>query len=159
MTYEAVSSEKVFHWAKFLNLKVTHKTKTKQKKFQKHHYVSELNHRWKTRTIKVHVLKQDWLEWPFSELCSANILLWNQYKYSAFNIFSCRILIISYKILIITGRSNEKTNELTIYGILNVTIFYRQELVSLFQVQEKLKTRRSWKLNFSSSCLLQMTVI
>ena len=100
------------------------------------------------------MLKQDWLEWPFSELCSANILLWNQYKYSAFNIFSCRILIISYKILIITGRSNEKTNELTIYGILNVTIFYRQELVSLFQLQEKLKARRSWKLNFSSSCFI-----
>ena len=100
------------------------------------------------------MLKQDWLERPFSELCSANILLWNQYKYSAFNIFSCRILIISYKILIITGRSNEKTNELTIYGILNVTIFYRQELVSLFQVQEKLKARRSSKLNFSSSCFI-----
>ena len=29
---------------------------------------------------------------------------------STFNIFSCRILIISYKILIITGISNEKTN-------------------------------------------------
>ena len=32
------------------------------------------------------------------------------------NIFSCRILIISYKMLIITGISNEKTNQLTIYG-------------------------------------------
>ena len=96
------------------------------------------------------------LEWPFSALISANISLWNQYKYIAFNIFSCRILIISYKILIITGISNEKTNELTIYGILcwNVTIFCRQELVSLFQVQEKLKLCWSLKLNFSSSCFI-----
>ena len=47
----------------------------------------------------------------------------------------------------------EKTNELTIYGVLyrNVTIFYRQELASLFQVQEKLEACRSSKLNFSSS--------
>ena len=37
--------------------------------------------------------------------------------------------------LIITEISNEKRNELTIYGILcrNVTRFYRQELASLFQ--------------------------
>ena len=77
-------------------------------------------------------------------------------KYIAFNIFSCRILIVSYKILIITGISNEKTNELTIYGILCqiVTLFYRQELASLFQVQEKLKAFRSSKLNFPSSCFI-----
>ena len=58
--------------------------------------------------------------------------------------------------LIITGSSNEKTNELIVYGILcrNVTIFYRQELASLFQVQEKLKACRSSKLNFSSSCFI-----
>ena len=51
-------------------------------------------------------------------------------------------MIILYKILIITGKSNEKTNELTIYGTLcqNVTIFYRQELASLFRVQEKIKS-------------------
>ena len=44
--------------------------------------------------------------------------------------------------------------KLTIYGILcqNVTIFYRQEIASLFQVQEKLKACRISKLNFSSSC-------
>ena len=47
-----------------------------------------------------------WLEYPFSKLFSANVSLWNQYKYNAFNIFSCRILIISYKILMITGISN-----------------------------------------------------
>ena len=99
---------------------------------------------------------QAWLEWPFSELISANVPLWNQYKHIAFNIFSCRVLIISYKILIITGTSKEKTNELTIYGILcwNVTMFYRQELVSLFQVQEKLQACRSSKLKFSSSCFI-----
>ena len=50
------------------------------------------------------------LEWPFSELFSSNVSLWNQYKYIEFNIFSWRTLIISYKMLIITGMSNEKTN-------------------------------------------------
>ena len=50
----------------------------------------------------------------------------------------------------------KKTNELIIYGILcrNVTIFYRQELASLFQVQEKLKTCRSSNLNFLRSCFM-----
>ena len=48
------------------------------------------------------------LEWPFSELFNTNVSLWNQYKYIVFNIFSCKILIISYEILIITGISNEK---------------------------------------------------
>ena len=50
-----------------------------------------------------------------------------------------------HKMLIITGIFIEKkTNELIICAILrrNVTTFYRQELVSLFQVQEKLKTCR-----------------
>ena len=55
--------------------------------------------------------------------------------------------------LIITGISNEKTNALTICGMLcqNITMFYRQVLGSLFQVQEKLKARRISKFNFSSS--------
>ena len=99
---------------------------------------------------------QGLLEWQFSELFSANVSLWNQYQYIAFNIFSCRIVIILYKILIITGTSNEKTSELTINGILcrNVAIFYRQKLASLFQVQEKLKACRSSKLNFSSICFV-----
>ena len=36
----------------------------------------------------------------------------------------------------------------------NVTIFYGQELPSLFQVQEKLKAFRGSKLTFSSSCFI-----
>ena len=36
----------------------------------------------------------------------------------------------------------------------NVTIFYREKLASLFQVQEKLKACRSSKLNFSSSSFI-----
>ena len=58
--------------------------------------------------------------------------------------------------LIITGIFNEKTNELTIYEILrqNVTVIYQQDLISLFQVQEKVKACRSSKLNFSSSCFI-----
>ena len=93
------------------------------------------------------------MEWPFIELHSANVSLLNQCKYIAFNIFSCKILIVLYKVLTITGISNEKTYELTIYGILcrNVTLFYRQELASLLQVQEKLKACRNSKLNFSRS--------
>ena len=49
------------------------------------------------------------LESPFKGLFSADASLCNQYKYIAFNIFSWRILIISYKMLIITGISDEKT--------------------------------------------------
>ena len=37
------------------------------------------------------------LESLFSELFFSDVSLWNQYKYIAFNIFSCRILIISCK--------------------------------------------------------------
>ena len=71
-------------------------------------------------------------------------------------IVTCIILIIYYKLLIITGISNAKTHSLTIYGILciNVIIVYRKELCSLFQVQEKLKVCRNSKLNFSSSCFI-----
>ena len=47
--------------------------------------------------------------------------------------------------LIITGISNEKTNELTIYGILcqNITMFYQQELAFLFNVHGKLEAYRN----------------
>ena len=102
------------------------------------------------------------LEWRFSELFSANVSLWSQYKYIAFNIFSCTIVIVLYEMLIITGISNEKTIY-SIYEILcrSVTIFYQQELASLFQMQEKLKTCRSlvwtrvvW--TFRVAILLQM---
>ena len=94
-------------------------------------------------------LIQGSLEWPFRELFSAKVSLWSQYKYIVLNIFSCSILIISYKMLIITRISNAKTHELTIYWKLcwNVTIFYRQDLASLFQVQEKLKACSSSKFN------------
>ena len=80
----------------------------------------------------------------------------NQYKYIAFNILLCSILIISYKTLNITWIYNEKTKELTIYAIFyqNVTIFYRQELASLFQKQEKLKPFGNSKWKFSSSCFI-----
>ena len=66
----------------------------------------------------LHSFLQRLLELPFSELFSASKLLWNQYKYIAFNNFSCKILIILNKMLVATGISNEKANALTIYGIL-----------------------------------------
>ena len=78
--------------------------------------------------------------------------LWNQYKFISFNIFSCRILVISCKILIITAISNDKTDELSIYAksCRNVAIFCRQELASLFQLQEKLIAWGNSRLSFSS---------
>ena len=57
------------------------------------------------------------LKLSFTELFFHNLWLKNQYKYIAFNIFSCRILIISYEILIITWIYNEIINELIIYAI------------------------------------------
>ena len=50
------------------------------------------------------------LEWPFSESFLSDASLWNQYKFIAFDIFSCIILVIYSKILIITVISNETTN-------------------------------------------------
>ena len=96
------------------------------------------------------------LEWPFSELVSANVSLWNQCKYIAFNIFSCRILIFSYKMLIITETSNEKNK--WIKHIWNIMLKRHNILptrTSFFiQLQEKLKAWRSSKLNFLSSCFI-----
>ena len=65
-------------------------------------------------------------------------------------------MVLLYKMLIITGIPNEKTNKLTTHEKLgrNVTIIYRQELASLFKLQEKLKTCRGLTLNFSSSCFI-----
>ena len=96
------------------------------------------------------------LEWPFKELFLSNALLWNQYNFIAFNYFSCNNLIIYRKILIITVISNETTNKLTICAKLcrNVTIFYRQYIVSLCQVQEKLRACGNSKQSFSSSCFI-----
>ena len=67
----------------------------------------------KTRGFYLTSFTQAWLAWPFlawqfGELFSTYVLLWNQYKYIPFNIFSCRFLIISYKMLIIKGISYEK---------------------------------------------------
>ena len=63
-----------------------------------------------------------------------------------------KILITSCKILIITVIYNKTPNELTTYTILcrKVTILYRQGLASLFQVWEKLNSKKS----FSSSCFI-----
>ena len=60
-----------------------------------------------------------------NELFSSDVSLWNQYKYVAFKIYWCRILMISYKMLMISGISNETRNELIIFAILcrNATIF------------------------------------
>ena len=100
------------------------------------------------------------LEWTFREYFSL------MYRYGIntntlhLTFFSCRISFLLYKMLIITGISMETRNELTIYATLcrNVSMFYWQELASLFQVQEKFKTCRNSKWKFLSCCL-QMTVM
>ena len=56
------------------------------------------------------------LEWPFSEVFFFDVSLWSQYKYIAFNIFTCKTLIISYKMLIITRISNGATNKIIIHA-------------------------------------------
>ena len=57
---------------------------------------------------------QDLLVWPFSELVFFDVLVWNPFKVTAFNIVSYRILITSYKLLIIIVISHETIKELTI---------------------------------------------
>ena len=94
------------------------------------------------------------LQWPFSELfplmyrygINTNIL---HLIFFRAEFWSFRIKCLSLQEYL----ANEKTNELTICGILcrNVTIVYRQELAFLFQDQEKLNACRSSKLSFSSS--------
>ena len=70
----------------------------------------------------------------------------------------CKNLIISCKVLIITVISNETSNELTIFAKLcrNITVLYRQEIASLFQVQEKLRACGNSKWSFSSSCFINV---
>ena len=106
--------------------------------------------------VNLYPFIQGSLESPFSDFFFADVSLWNQCKYIVFNILSCRIFTALNKILTIAEICNEKTNELTIYRILSryVTIFYRQELASLFQVQEKLKACRNSKLSFLNSCFM-----
>ena len=87
---------------------------------------------------------------------------WNDHLVNNFSLmyhYGINTNILNFKFLVITGISNERRNELTIYSILcrNVEILYRPGLASLFQVQEKLKTCRNSKWNFSNS-YLQMTV-
>ena len=80
------------------------------------------------------------LEWPFSELFFSDVSLWNQYKYIAFNIFKCRTLIISYKMLIITGISNEATNKIIIHT--NIMSKRHNILPNWFLY---FKCRKNWK--------------
>ena len=63
--------------------------------------------------------------------------------------------------LIITEISIETRNEFTKSAILcqKVTIFHRQELASLFQVQEKFKVCRNSKCNFSSTIIVWLPVV
>ena len=61
---------------------------------------------------------------------------------------------MSYKILIITGISNETTNELTIYAVVTITIEASQS-TSLFQVQDIGIQNETFRVAVS----LQMTVM
>ena len=78
-------------------------------------------------------------------------MLWNRCKFIVFNISLCGILIISFKLLIITVISNETISESTIQAILSrsVTLFHWQWLTSLFKLQGKLKADGNSKKRFS----------
>ena len=58
------------------------------------------------------------LERSFNELFFSDVFLSNQCKFIVFNIFWCRMLIISCKLLVITVKSNEKPNELNICKVM-----------------------------------------
>ena len=92
---------------------------------------------WRTT---VHLFKVRWNDHvAFSELFSSDTSLWNQCKYIAFNMLSCRILIISYKMLIITGIFNEKINELIKYALFILptkTSFFISSARKIERVQE-----------------------
>ena len=79
--------------------------------------------------------------------------------YIAFNIFSCRILIISYKMLMITGISIEKINQLIMYTIIsrNVTIFYRQNWLPYFKCKKNWRRARIQNETFRVALSMQMT--
>ena len=53
-------------------------------------------------------------------------------------------LTVSYKMLIITGISSEKNKLLFMEYYVETSIIYRQELASLFELQEKLKVYRNF---------------
>ena len=101
------------------------------------------------------------LEWPFSELFFSDVSLWNQYKYIAFNIFKCRTLIISYKMLIITGISNEATNKIIIHtNIMSKRHNILPTRTGFFiSSAGKIESVQEFKVKLWVAVLLQMTVM
>ena len=85
------------------------------------------------------------LEWSSIELLFSNTLLWIQQKFITFKVFLCRILIIGW---------NNKWIHHTSDNMLSVTLIYRQEVASLFQVQGKFKACKNSKWTFSNSCFI-----
>ena len=78
-------------------------------------------------------------------LLFSNTLLWIQQKFITFKVFLCRILIIGW---------NNKWIHHTSNNMLSVTLIYRQEVASLFQVQGKFKACQNSKWTFSNSCFI-----
>ena len=76
------------------------------------------------------------LEWLISELFLYDASLWNQHKFITFNIFLFNILIIYWKILIITAIPNETTHELTIYAKLCLNIICLKTQMSNIQMKQ-----------------------
>ena len=94
---------------------------------------------------------QSLLEWPFSELFSSDVSLWNQYKYIAFNIFSCRLLTIFYKILIITGKNKWINHRCNIMSKLQNILLTKTS----FFISSAGKTESVLEFwSFSSSCFI-----
>ena len=83
-------------------------------------------------------------------------MLWNQYKYIGFKIFSCRILIVLYNIIIIIGDIYCKNKWIKhMWNIMSKRYNILPSLTNFFiSSAEKLKGCRNSKLNFSSSCFI-----
>ena len=76
------------------------------------------------------------LEWLISELFLSDASLWNQHKFITFNIFLFNILIIYWKILIITATPKETTHELTICAKLCLNIICLKTQMSNIQMKQ-----------------------
>lgn len=90
------------------------------------------------------------LERSFSELFFSDASLWSQYKFIASNIFSCRIFIITCKILTITVISNKNKWINYIFKIIlkrHSTLQTRASFV--MSSAEKIDSVRKLKIKFS----------
>ena len=98
------------------------------------------------------------LIWTFTELFLSKVSLWKQCICVAFNIFSCIVLTISYKILIILGTSGQKKwswfQKLVVWKIfyhsptrmvecVSEQMFWKTKKTTTTKTEKKVKTNRA----------------